>query len=229
MFEGNSGAPRLLKFPVTISNPSGSQVSVTYQLYNGSAGSGEDFATKTELTKTLKFTPPASGSMVTTKFMSVRVVPDTVQEGDEHLTMELFDASGGYSVGRRFAKGTILDDDGSAGQAVAIAGSSLCEGDTSAKGNRFMFQITLRDPAAAAFSPTLTVTNGTATGGADFKALPKPKIVKFGAGQVQKTVTLTMFPETNVESSETVVGTITSSALPLLQPTATAVILNDDS
>jgi hypothetical protein len=228
VFEGDSGALRQLRFPVTLSNPSGSDVTVTYRLHAGSASYPADLATKTDLTKTLKFKVPTSGSMVTTKFVSVKVVPDTLPEGDEHLTMELFSASGDYSIGRRFGQATIRDDDLGSGPAVAIAGSSLCEGDTSAKGNRFLYQISLRHPAAAETVVPLTITDGTATGSVDYKAVPKPKNVKFKAGQVQKTMAVWVFPETDVETTETVVGTLLPSVLSPLPSTANGVIFDDD-
>ena len=228
--EGDSGAVRKLRIPVTISNPSTTPVSVDYTVLAGTATSPDDFDAKVGQTKTLTFKPNASGVMATTKFIAVKVVPDTVLEGSETLTVELSNPTAGYSLGRSTGTGIIIDDEGSSAQAVAIAGSSGCEGDVSAKGGKLRYEITLRDPAAAQTQVTTTVVDGTATGGADYKAIPKPKNVTFKPGQVQKTITVTVFPDTDVEVDENVHASISASPVPVLPigQAADAVIVNDD-
>ena len=59
---------------------------------------------------------------------------------------------------------------------------------------------------------TVTVVDGTATGGVDYKAFPKPKKVTFKAGQVQKTLTVTGFADLVDEPDENIIGSITASA-----------------
>ena len=169
--EGDSGEPRKLRIPVTISNPSASQISVDYVIDEGTATEPEDFDANVGQTRTLTFKP----NMATTKMITVKVVPDTGVEDSEDFTVTLSNASGGYSVGRETGTGTIIDDESSSGQAVAITGSSSCEGDSSAKGNKQRYSLSLRDPAAADTQVTVTVVDGTATGGVDYKAFPKPK------------------------------------------------------
>jgi hypothetical protein len=228
--EGNSGNARNLRVPVTISNPTTSTISVDYTVDTGTATFPDDIDAKIGEPRTLTFRPSAGGVMPTTKFVTVKVVPDTDVEGNEDVTVTLSDPTGGYTIGRAVGTGTIIDDDDTSGQAVAISGASACEGDTSAKGNRIGYQVTLREPAAGDTAVTVTVVDGTATGGVDYKAIPKPKTLKFKAGQVQKTLTLTTFADLDVEPNEDVLATITGAPVPVL-PGATAagaIILDDD-
>jgi hypothetical protein len=229
--EGDSGDARKLRIPVTISNPTTSTISVDYTVESGSATFPDDFDAKVDEARTLTFKPSAAtGVTPTTKFVTVKVVPDTAVEGDEDLTVTLGNPTGGYTVGRDTGTGTILDDDDTSGQAVAISGASACEGDTSAKDNRIGYQVSLRDPATTETAVTVTVAGGTATSGVDYKAMPKPKTLKFKVGQVQKAVTLTVFADLVVEPDEDVLATITGSSVPVLGSAASAdaVILDDD-
>jgi hypothetical protein len=226
--EGDSGALRRLRIPVTISNPSASEVTVTYTVNEGTATAPEDFdVPKVGQPRILRFKP----NTATTKVITVKVAPDTAVEGDEEFTVTLSDPTGGYAVGRDVGTGTIVDDDGgSTGQAVAIAGTSSCEGDSSPQGNKLAYQVTLREPAAAVTKVTVTVVDGPATGGEDYKAMAKPKTLTFNPGDVQKPVTITVFADLESEADEDVNGTITAAPVPVLPigSSAQVVILNDD-
>jgi hypothetical protein len=229
--EGDSGGPRKLRIPVTVSNPSTSEISVDYVITEVSATAVEDFDTKVDETRTLKFKPNASGIMATTKLVTVAVVPDTTVEGDEAFTLTLSNPSGGYTVGRPVGTGTIVDDDGdSAVQAVAISGASGCEGDSSTKGNKLSYQVSLRAPAAADTEVTVVVVDGTATGDVDYKAIPKPKKLKFKAGQVQKSLSPIVLADLESEPDEDVLASISTSPIPVLPIAGSAdvVIINDD-
>ena len=53
----------------------------------------------------------------------VKVAPDLLNEGNETFTVELSNPTGGLSLGRAVATGTIVDDEAS-GQSVAITAGS---------------------------------------------------------------------------------------------------------
>ena len=229
--EGDSGAPRKLRIPITISNPAASEITVDYTIDEGSATAPEDVDAKVGVTRTLKFKPNSSGTMPTTRMITVKVLPDISVEDNETLTVTLSNPTGGYTVGRETGTGTIVDDDGdSTVQAVAITGSSSCEGDSSARGDKAGYQVSLRNPAATDTEVTVVVVDGTATGGVDYQAVPKPKKLKFKTGQVQKAVTLTVFADLVSEPDENVNASISTSPVPVLSNTASAdvLILNDD-
>jgi hypothetical protein len=229
--EGDSGKPRQLRVPVTISNPTNSTIRVDYVVEGGTATNPDDFTAKVGQVRTLTFKPSGAGIMPTTKYVTVKVNPDIAVEGDEDLTVTLSNPTGGYTIGRDVGTGTILDDDDTSGQSVAVSSVSACEGDTSAKGNKLGYQLSLRNPAATDLSVTVAVAGGTATGGVDYKAMPKPKTVKIKTGQVQKTVNVTTFADLAAEPDEDVVATITAAPVPTLAGAASAdaVLLDDDS
>jgi hypothetical protein len=228
--EGDGGAPRKLRFPVTISNPAASELSVDFTVNEGSATAPDDIHGVVGSARSIKFKPNASGVMVTTKLVAVEVLPDLSVEGDESLTVTLSNPTGGYSLGRATGTGTIVDDDDSTGQAVAITGASSCEGDTSAKGGKISYQVALRDPAATTTKVTVLIAGGTASGGADYRAINKPKTVTFNVGQVQKSLTLTVLPDIDSEADENIHATIEMPPLPVLPIASSAdlVLLNDD-
>lgn len=227
--EGDSGKARDLRIPVTISNPAASAISVEYTITAGTAISPDDFTNKVDQPKRLTFKPGSSGVMATTKFITIKVEPDTAIEGDEDLTVTLANPTGGYAVGRDVGTATIVDDDGDdASQVVSISGSSACEGDTSLRGNKLPYRVTLRNPAPGDTTVTVAVGGGTATSGVDYKAVAKPKTVTFKAGQTTRSVTLSVLPDLLVESDEDVQATITDAPVPVLSGGAHSAILDDD-
>src|SRR5690606_16639139 len=95
---------------------------------------------------------------------------------------------------------------------------------------KLRFEVTLRHPAEAQTQLAVTVVDGTATGGVDYKEIRKPKNVTFKPGQVQKSVVVTTFPDLAVELDESVDASISTSPLPVLpiEQSARVVRLNDD-
>lgn len=232
VLEGHSGAARKIKIPVTISNASASEVDVQYVIHTGSATAPDDIASPVEVAKTLKFKPSSkTGLTSTTKFISVKVNPDSALEGQEEFTVKLSNPTGGYSVGRSVGNGIIIDDDeGGPGQHVGITRGALCEGDSSPKGNKLTLSVALADPAAGQQTATVTVSDISTTAGSDYKAIPKPKKVTFKDGQVQKFVTITTYADFDLEADEMLQASITTATLDVDADgtNAIATTLNDD-
>jgi photosystem II stability/assembly factor-like uncharacterized protein len=100
--EGNSGSAGAV-FNVNLSAPSGRSVSVSFNTANGTALSGNDYAS-------------SSGSVIfspgqTTKTITVQVNGDAVVEPNETFLLNLFSAFNA-TISRAQGIGTILDDDG---------------------------------------------------------------------------------------------------------------------
>jgi outer membrane protein assembly factor BamB len=102
--EGNTGTtpPTTFTFPVTLSNPSASTVTVNYATANGSAIAPADYATASG---TVTFNPGVVSQPVT-----VQVVGDTIAEPNEVFYVDLSGPSGAGLLKAR-GVGTILDDD----------------------------------------------------------------------------------------------------------------------
>lgn len=112
--EGDSGQ-RTAAFVVTLSAPVPQQeVSVSFTTRDGAATAGEDYR---ETTGELRF--PRG---VTTRTISVPVLGDTEDEGDEDFTVELSDPLGAGLAGAS-AQALVLDDDGTGAVSLELVGS----------------------------------------------------------------------------------------------------------
>ena len=103
-----------LDFEVTLNQASASEVTVSYTTQDGTATEGEDYE---ETSGTLRF---AAGE--TQKTVSVAVIADDADEGEETLVLVLSDATGA-GISNSLATGTIRDD--GAVQTTGICGRTL--------------------------------------------------------------------------------------------------------
>lgn len=225
--EGDSGGTRTAKLLVSLSDKATSTVSVTATLTAGNATSGTDF-TPWSAAKTLTFT---SGQK--TKTVSVAILADTNDEGNETATVTLGNASSSLSITVGTGTITIVDDDPGTGTGVAIGSASVSEGDTG--GTRSIsLPVTLNAKATSTLTVVATLSNGTATGGsvspADYKPWTAAKTLTFTSGQKTKTVSVSIIPDTTAEDDQTAAVTLTnaSSGLAIRTATGTVTIVNDD-
>jgi len=100
--EGNSGTTAAT-FPVTLSIPSAQTVTVQYATGDGTAQGGVDFQ---NASGTVTFQPGE-----TSKSIAVNVIGDTLFEPNETFKLTLASPTGGASLGRAQATGTIQNDD----------------------------------------------------------------------------------------------------------------------
>jgi uncharacterized repeat protein (TIGR01451 family) len=100
--EGDSGTS-ILQFLVTLSAPSGTNVTVDFQTANGTATAGQDYQANSG---TLLFTPGD-----TSQTIQITIIGDTRTEPNETLFVNLSNASGA-TIADPQGRGTILDDDG---------------------------------------------------------------------------------------------------------------------
>lgn len=255
LVEGDSGAARVMTFPVTLSRPSSSTVTVRYSIEADGSGTasactssatcrmelGADFRAKTG---TVTFKPSvATGLTATSKFVSAMVYPDTSIESDETFRVALSNPTAGYVLGRSSAVGMIIDDDLADGIRVAVGDGSTVEGDTGPKANSMnkgAVVVSLSQPApAGGVTVHLSVSNGSATGcskaatcqaalGADFKTATKTLV--FNVGHRHKTIAIPVVPDSRIEADETITVALSSPSggLTIERGVGTLTILNDD-
>ncbi|WP_208029780.1 RCC1 domain-containing protein [Rhabdothermincola sediminis] len=227
--EGDTGT-RVVKVPVTLTNPATTASTVAFAVTAGSAD-GTDLVLRTG---TLKFTPNITGETKTAGAIAVKITGDTTVEGDETFTVTLTGATGGITLGDTTGVGTIVDDDpGPGGPVVSVADTTIVEGDTArtpTTTNNVAVAVTLSEPAPGPLDVVATVAAGTATTGADFKKA-YTKTVTFKPGQTTKAVSVGVLPDTTPEADETVTVTLTSPSpgLTIGAATATVTIRDDDT
>ena len=185
--EGNSGTKQML-FTATLSRAATSAVSVIWATQAGTATAGSDF---TAASGTLSF---SAGQI--SKTIAVTVRGDAVVEADESFTLLLGTATGA-TIADGAAIGTILNDD-LPPPALTISDAQVTEGDAGTK--QMLFTVSLSRAATGAVAVNWATQNGTATAGSDYVA--GTGTLNFAAGEVSKTIAVTVNGDTAVEADE---------------------------
>jgi probable HAF family extracellular repeat protein len=102
-WEGHLGSANTISVPVTLSQPAPSTVSVQVTVTSPDATWGVDYK---GAARTLTFNPGQYS-----KSVSIKLLPDLLVEGPEHVSIQLSNPTGGLSIGRSAGSVTILDDD----------------------------------------------------------------------------------------------------------------------
>lgn len=185
--EGDEGATEAV-FPVTLTNPSGVPVEVSYVTSGDTAYAPDDFAVTAGR---LRFEPGETAATV-----SVPVAGDRVDEPDERFLVTLY-APEGVWIGDGWGSGTIRDDDD--GPLVSVADATTVEGDGGTA--PLDFTVTLDQPSAFDARVEYQTTDGTARSGADYAAAAGT--VTFAPGETSRTVTVDVFGDEVLEDNET--------------------------
>ena len=231
MIEGDSGGDRVVKIPVTLSEPSASQVDVTYTIAGGSASAPGDFNDKGGTPRLVKFKVGGSGLTATRKWVSVKVHPDTSVEGDETFTVTLTGPTGGYALGHSVGTGTIIDDDPTAGLEIGIGDTTVVEGD-SGKARKVAFTVTVSATSLSIVTVDYIIASGTAVSPADFDDRGnKIRTLTFKPGKNRKYVNVAVNPDTTTEADETFTVTLSNptGGATITRAVGTGTILDDDT
>ncbi|TMK20456.1 MAG: hypothetical protein E6G65_07105, partial [Actinobacteria bacterium] len=212
--EGNVG-DTTLPFDVTLSVASSSDVTVDYTTNDGTAtiASGDYDAAS----GTLTFTPGQ-----TTKTLDVTVHGDATYEADEHLTLDLSNASGA-TITDDSGAGTITNDD--AAPTFTIDDVSTAEGNAGI--TAFTFTVTKSGATQLSSTVHFTTGGGTATAGVDYAA--NSGTLPFGPSATTKSITVLVNGDTGFEANETFHVVLTSpTGGTISNATGVGTIRNDD-
>ena len=168
--------------------------SVQFATANGTATAGSDY---TSVSQTVSF---AVGE--TSKTVSVPIVDDGLIEGNETVFLSLSSPSAGATLGSpSTAALTIVDND----RAFAFSSATYSVGEAS---GHVTVTINRAGLTSSSDSVNFATSNGTATAGSDYTAVSQP--VSFAAGETSKTVSIPITNDSAVESSETVLLSLSS-------------------
>ena len=223
--EGDSGSTDMT-FTVTMSAASTAQVTVGYTDAGGTATatSGTDYEALSQ--GTLTFAPGE-----TSKTITVKVTGDTDPEADETVRVALSQTAVTNAVvpaSGRLGVGTITDDDLAR---LRTGPASVTEGDSGSVS--LTFTVTL----VAASGAQVTVDyadagTGTATSGTDYTAVTAGTLT-IAAGDASGTITVSVTGDTEAETPETVVLTLSNPTnarfLTPSMATMTGTIRDDDN
>ncbi|WP_431284388.1 Calx-beta domain-containing protein [Humitalea sp. 24SJ18S-53] len=213
--EGNSGT-RQMVFTITLSKAATGAVTVGYATEAGTATAGSDFVAATG-TLTL-----AAGE--TSKTVAITVNGDTTVESNESFNLVLRTPVGA-TLADAIGLGTIINDD-VAPPSLSVADAQVVEGNSGTK--QMIFTVTLSKAATGPVTVGYATEAGTATAGSDFAAATGS--LTFAAGEISKTVAVTVNGDSVVEANEVfdlVLGTATGATI--LDGRGRGTITNDDT
>ena len=204
---------------VTRTNGSSGAIAVNYATSNGTATAGSDY---TATNGTLTF---ADGEV--SKTFTIPITNDTLVEGNETVNLTLSGPTGGATIGSQAtATLTIVDDDVS--QPSVLQFNAAAYSVNEAQGTATI-TVTRTGGSNVPVSIRYATSDGTATAGSDYSATSGT--LSFAAGETNKTFTIPIINDTQVEGNETVNLTLSSptgGATLGSQATATLTIVDDE-
>lgn len=218
--EGDAGnVPATLT--LTLSAPSGRDVSVAVSTSNGTATGGADFAAQTGTIIQI----PAGA---TTAPVPYAVFGDVIDEADETFALDL---AGATNAGIADSAGTvtILDDD--AGPSISIDDVTQLEGTGSAETDTvFTFTVALSAASEQTVNVAYATADASATAGVSGDYDAKTGTVTFAPGQQTRPITVNVNRDADAEPSEAflVELSVPTNAVLSVDATGTGTILNDD-
>jgi hypothetical protein len=220
--EGNSGTNGM-PFPVTLSNPSSTDIHFHVATSSGSALDGEDFTGVSS-----DFTIPAGATQPNSPGVVVPIKGDTKFEDDEFFTIQILSADGA-TIANGSALGTIQNDDEAPPPppepTISVANISVKEG-TGGTTNA-TFAVKLSEPADDIVTFHWATADGTAKAPDDYTAANGDGIII--PGDTEKDITISVNPDGLDESNEVFSLVLSSiSGADAGDTTATATIQDDD-
>lgn len=217
--EGNSGTTPMV-FTVSLSNPSGQQVTAVYTAIGDTATTADNDFVAT--TGTVTFAPGATTALVT-----ININGDSKNEANETFTLQLSNPSGATLVeATDSATGTINNDD--AVPTLTLVGVANPEGLSGTKS--FVFTATLSAASGQAITANFATSDGTANAGEDYVATSGT--ISFAPGTTSQLITVTVNGDTKNEANETFSLNISGtddSKVTVATPSVTGTISNDDA
>jgi hypothetical protein len=211
--EGNSGTTQAT-FVVALSGAASQSVSCSFATANGTATAGSDYvATSGALT----FAPGEVEKPVV-----VLVNGDTVDETQETFFLDISNVQNA-TVSSSRGTGFINDDDG---PTISVNDVSVTEGNAGTKAATFT--LTLSGPSVEPIAIRAITTPGTATASSDYNSINV--VVTFQPGTVTKTFDVGIIGDTNLESNETFVVTLSDNfGTTIADGQGVGTILDDDT
>ena len=203
VMESNTTFSANMEFVLTLSAPSTSAVTVSYQTVNGTATAGQDY---TAATGTVTFQPGQTSALVT-----ITTLGGTVVEPDETFFLQLSSPQNAALAGgvtTLQGTGTIRDNDSPApvpGLPVLTVSDLTVQEQVG--GSTATFTLSIPTPAGLTITGTYTMLPGTATAGADFTASSGTFTIL--AGATSTTVSVPVLNDNLVEPIETFVLKLT--------------------
>ena len=219
--EGDAGQNTVV-FNVTLTNPSVETVTVNFATADGTATAGSDYVANSG---TLTFAPGATSASA-----SVLVNGDTVIEPNETFSLNLSNATNASFISRSQTLATITNDDATAqfnAQDFHVAEENGIAIVTISRVGDTTKVATVDFQTNDNFGGNCSQANGTASAKCDF--LTSGARLRFGVGEIAKTILISVVDDGYVEGNETFTLTLSNaSGMTLGTPTSTTITIHDN-
>jgi hypothetical protein len=210
MVEGNSAS-----LTVTLAPATGRTVTVNYATVDVNTTSGKDYQ---PVSGTLTFNPG-----VTTQTITIQSLEDTVDEFVETVEVDLTNPVNAFLFNGGVGGANIIDNDPNV--TVSISDVSVIEGNSGT--TSAVFTVRASAPHEKFIQIAYTTANGTATAPSDYVAKNGGFFIL--PGELEKTITITVNGDTEVEPNETFLVNLTfADVADIVRGQATGTILNDE-
>ncbi len=201
--EGNVGDSNTLDFNLSLSQPVSNDISIDYSLTPLSFGAipGQSFSVGADYVDLAGSLTIAAGA--TNAVVSVPIIPDVIEEPNEFIQLNLFNATGA-NILQSAAVGAILNDDGLTASVSDVVGIEPDSGVT----NTVVFDVTLSQVHSNSVNISYALLNGEAILGSDFYGTNG--VVIIAPGSTNATVSIDIIGDDMVEADETFSLVLTS-------------------
>ena len=171
----------VVSFPVSLTSPTGGEVTVTWSTADGTATAGEDYVAADGAT--LTFAPGETAGTI-----AVQTLDDALDEDEERfeVVLEAVVGAAGLDPTASVAGAPVVDDDDP--PALGLAAARAVEGEDA------LFEATLSAPSGRAVTVSWSTADGTATAGADYTAVTDAMLT-FEPGATRATLTVQTFAD----------------------------------
>ncbi len=183
-----AGGTSVANFTVSLSPVSSNTVTVSYATANNTAVAGADYVATSG---TLTFTPGQES-----KTISVTINGDTTFEPNETFNVNLTSPTNA-TIGDAQGTGTITNDDSQ--PSISINDRTVTEGNSGP--SSATFALSLSNASSQTITVNYATANGSAIAGSDYTAVSGT--VTFAAGQLTRSVNVTINGDTMFEPNET--------------------------
>ena len=198
---------------VNLSGPSNLATSVSYQTTDGTAIAGQDYTTANG---TINIPAGNSSDNIT-----ISLTNDTDIEIGETFSVVLSNPTNATLGAITTAQVTITDDESD--PTITIVDNSTAESTTTAN-----MVLQLNNPSAKTITVEYTVTDGTATGGADYTAIAGVQTLNIAPNTQSKNIPISILTDSLDEDNETITITLTNAINATIARAAGTLTIQDD-
>ncbi len=215
--EGDSGSTPAV-FTMTLSHPSSENILIYWETFVSDATPGADYV---HVASSVNFAPGETEKQVT-----VDVLGDTLDEGDERFLLRLA-ALNGATSDDIYSTATIIDDDPTTTE-LRITDAQVIEGHSGTQ--QVALTVTLSEPTGRPVTVDYATANGTAVAGVTTVGdyLPATGRLTFDPGETQKTINVVVAGDVQGEADEDFLVNLSNLVGALLADDSARVTIIDD-